>query len=102
VKKLFDLPQDFLTKRDAWAGTFESVVQTRTEPRTDCPGKRYPTPVRSGRHLCVRVFSFLLTISIICRATSDADDDQADRGQRGGQAERVPAGARPARVGAQR
>jgi hypothetical protein len=38
VKKHFDLPQDFLTKRDAWAGTFESVVQTRTEPRTDCPG----------------------------------------------------------------
>ncbi|XP_047096404.1 non-specific phospholipase C2-like [Lolium rigidum] len=37
VKKLFNLPQDFLTKRDAWAGTFEGVVQTRTEPRTDCP-----------------------------------------------------------------
>jgi phospholipase C len=36
VKKIFDLPE-FLTKRDAWAGTFESVL-TRATPRTDCPG----------------------------------------------------------------
>ncbi|KAM0889860.1 hypothetical protein ACQ4PT_027440 [Festuca glaucescens] len=45
VKKLFNLPQDFLTKRDAWAGTFEGVVQTRTEPRTDCP-EQLSMPVR--------------------------------------------------------
>ncbi|XP_037410123.1 non-specific phospholipase C2-like [Triticum dicoccoides] len=45
VKKLFNLPQDFLTKRDAWAGTFEGVVQTRTEPRTDCP-EQLPMPKR--------------------------------------------------------
>ncbi|XP_044978483.1 non-specific phospholipase C2-like [Hordeum vulgare subsp. vulgare] len=45
VKKLFNLPQDFLTKRDAWAGTFEGVVQTRTEPRTDCP-EQLPMPTR--------------------------------------------------------
>ncbi|CAO1940978.1 unnamed protein product [Urochloa humidicola] len=45
VKKIFDLPQDFLTKRDAWAGTFESVLQTRTEPRTDCP-EQLPMPTR--------------------------------------------------------
>ncbi|ESW18114.1 hypothetical protein PHAVU_006G014100 [Phaseolus vulgaris] len=44
VKKLFNLPS-FLTKRDAWAGTFEGIVQTRTEPRTDCPEK-LPTPVK--------------------------------------------------------
>ena len=37
VKKIFNL-KEFLTKRDAWAGTFE-VVLTRTSPRTDCPGK---------------------------------------------------------------
>lgn len=36
VKKIFNLNQ-FLTKRDAWAGTFETVI-TRTTPRTDCPG----------------------------------------------------------------
>lgn len=36
VKKFFNL-KDFLTKRDAWAGTFE-VVLNRTSPRTDCPG----------------------------------------------------------------
>ncbi|KAM7472389.1 hypothetical protein LguiA_010572 [Lonicera macranthoides] len=35
VKKIFNL-KDFLTKRDAWAGTFEGVIN-RTSPRTDCP-----------------------------------------------------------------
>ncbi|RWR86795.1 non-specific phospholipase C4-like protein [Cinnamomum micranthum f. kanehirae] len=35
VKKIFNL-KDFLTKRDAWAGTFESVL-TLENPRTDCP-----------------------------------------------------------------
>ncbi|CAN6691748.1 unnamed protein product [Malus baccata var. baccata] len=37
VKKIFNLTAPFLTKRDEWAGTFEGIVQTRTEPRTDCP-----------------------------------------------------------------
>lgn len=37
VKKIFNL-KDFLTKRDAWAGTFEGVAN-RKSPRTDCPGK---------------------------------------------------------------
>ncbi|XP_061355197.1 non-specific phospholipase C2 [Gastrolobium bilobum] len=44
VKKIFNLPS-FLTKRDAWAGTFEGILQTRTEPRTDCP-EQLPTPVK--------------------------------------------------------
>ncbi|KAG6537781.1 non-specific phospholipase C2-like [Zingiber officinale] len=44
VKKLFDLPS-FLTKRDAWAGTFEGIVQTRTTPRSDCP-VQLPTPLK--------------------------------------------------------
>ncbi|CAL8119945.1 unnamed protein product [Prunus armeniaca] len=35
VKKIFNL-KEFLTKRDAWAGTFEGVL-SRTSPRTDCP-----------------------------------------------------------------
>ncbi|XP_065854369.1 non-specific phospholipase C3-like [Euphorbia lathyris] len=35
VKKLFNL-KDFLTKRDAWAGTFE-IALNRTTPREDCP-----------------------------------------------------------------
>ncbi|KAK3008832.1 hypothetical protein RJ639_015315 [Escallonia herrerae] len=39
VKKIFNL-KEFLTKRDAWAGTFEGVVN-RTTPRTDCPGNLY-------------------------------------------------------------
>jgi len=36
IKKIFNL-DSFLTKRDAWAGTFEDIVLKRTEPRTDCP-----------------------------------------------------------------
>ncbi|XP_021755145.1 non-specific phospholipase C4-like [Chenopodium quinoa] len=43
VKKIFNL-KDFLTKRDAWAGTFE-VVLNRTTPRSDCP-VTMPEPVR--------------------------------------------------------
>ncbi|OEL24710.1 Non-specific phospholipase C4 [Dichanthelium oligosanthes] len=43
VKKIFGL-NEFLTKRDAWAGTFESVL-TRATPRTDCP-ETLPEPVR--------------------------------------------------------
>lgn len=36
VKKIFNL-KEFLTQRDAWAGTFEAVL-TRATPRMDCPG----------------------------------------------------------------
>ncbi|KAJ8430444.1 hypothetical protein Cgig2_025871 [Carnegiea gigantea] len=43
VKKIFNL-KSFLTNRDAWAGTFE-VVLNRTTPRTDCP-VTLPEPVR--------------------------------------------------------
>ncbi|KAJ4950439.1 hypothetical protein NE237_027271 [Protea cynaroides] len=43
VKKIFNL-KDFLTKRDAWAGTFETLL-TRTTPRTDCP-VTLPDPVK--------------------------------------------------------
>ncbi|KAL9245200.1 hypothetical protein vseg_018878 [Gypsophila vaccaria] len=43
IKKLFNL-RNFLTQRDAWAGTFESVLN-RTTPRTDCP-VTLPEPVR--------------------------------------------------------
>ncbi|RZC92143.1 hypothetical protein C5167_028032 [Papaver somniferum] len=35
VKKIFSL-NEILTKRDAWASTFESVI-SRNTPRTDCP-----------------------------------------------------------------
>ncbi|KAG2726056.1 hypothetical protein I3760_01G094100 [Carya illinoinensis] len=35
VKKIFNL-KEFLTKRDAWAGTFD-VVLSKDGPRTDCP-----------------------------------------------------------------
>ncbi|VAH95995.1 unnamed protein product [Triticum turgidum subsp. durum] len=43
VKKIFNLGS-FLTKRDAWAGTFD-VVLTRDTPRTDCPAT-LPEPVK--------------------------------------------------------
>ncbi|KAA8544625.1 hypothetical protein F0562_022637 [Nyssa sinensis] len=44
VKKIFNLSSPFLTKRDAWAGTFQGIL-SRTEPRTDCP-EQLPTPVK--------------------------------------------------------
>ncbi|EOY33738.1 hypothetical protein QUC31_018779 [Theobroma cacao] len=37
VKKLFNLNSNFLTKRDAWAGTFENYFNLRKTPRNDCP-----------------------------------------------------------------
>ncbi|KAF8762380.1 hypothetical protein HU200_009560 [Digitaria exilis] len=43
VKKIFNLG-DFLTKRDAWAGTFDTVL-TRDTPRGDCP-ITLPEPVK--------------------------------------------------------
>lgn len=39
VKRLFNLNSNYLTKRDAWAGTFESYFSLRKTPRTDCPEK---------------------------------------------------------------
>ncbi|KAJ8769787.1 hypothetical protein K2173_007647 [Erythroxylum novogranatense] len=37
VKKLFNLNSNFLTKRDAWAGTFDEYFYLRDTPRDDCP-----------------------------------------------------------------
>lgn len=49
VKKLFNLPSDYLTQRDAWAGSFESLLYQRSSPRTDCPVE-LPSPPWSLRH----------------------------------------------------
>ncbi|KAK9727143.1 hypothetical protein RND81_05G261000 [Saponaria officinalis] len=48
VKKLFNLKSNFLTKRDAWAGTFEKYFYLRDTPRDDCPEK-LPEVTRSLR-----------------------------------------------------
>lgn len=45
LKKMFGT-KSFLTKRDAWAATFDHVWSKRTTPRTDCPTK-LPTPPNS-------------------------------------------------------
>ncbi|CAM8964219.1 unnamed protein product [Rhodiola kirilowii] len=46
MTKIFNLKSPFLTKRDKWAGTFETVL-TRTTPRTDYPEKLLtPPPIR--------------------------------------------------------
>ncbi|KAI7738226.1 hypothetical protein M8C21_016755 [Ambrosia artemisiifolia] len=37
IKKMFNLSSNFLTHRDAWAGSFEHVVSQLSSPRTDCP-----------------------------------------------------------------
>ncbi|KAH7433673.1 hypothetical protein KP509_07G080600 [Ceratopteris richardii] len=44
LKKIFNLTSDFLTSRDAWAGTFESILAERQTPRTDCP-ETLPSPM---------------------------------------------------------
>lgn len=41
IKRLFNLSSNFLTHRDAWAGTFEQVVGELATPRTDCPGNKF-------------------------------------------------------------
>ncbi|KAK8639162.1 hypothetical protein V6N13_137555 [Hibiscus sabdariffa] len=46
LKNIFNL-KEFLTKRDAWAGSFDIVVN-RSTPRTDCPEKlAEPVKMRS-------------------------------------------------------
>ncbi|ONK77823.1 uncharacterized protein A4U43_C02F11100 [Asparagus officinalis] len=37
IKNIFNLKSNFLTKRDAWAGTFEHIFSELDSPRTDCP-----------------------------------------------------------------
>eukprot|EP00249_Psilotum_nudum_P002381 c15395_g1_i1 orf=534-2141(-) len=49
VKKLFNLDSGFLTHRDAWAGSFESLLYERNAPRTDCP-ETLPSPPWTLRH----------------------------------------------------
>ncbi|KAJ7566009.1 hypothetical protein O6H91_02G084600 [Diphasiastrum complanatum] len=68
VKKIFNLKADFLTKRDAWAGTFESVISARTTPRTDCP-EVLPSPPASK----FKSSSSILTKLLTC-CTSTAQD----------------------------
>ncbi|XP_061340202.1 non-specific phospholipase C6 isoform X2 [Gastrolobium bilobum] len=49
IKKMFNLSSNFLTHRDAWAGTFEHVVGDLSSPRTDCPVTLPDvTPLRSS------------------------------------------------------
>ncbi|CAL0319842.1 unnamed protein product [Lupinus luteus] len=49
IKKMFNLSSNFLTHRDAWAGTFEDIVGELTSPRTDCPVTLPDvTPLRSS------------------------------------------------------
>jgi len=37
INKMWGLTSDYLTKRDAWASTFEQLFDELTEPRTDAP-----------------------------------------------------------------
>ncbi|KAG0498900.1 hypothetical protein HPP92_003591 [Vanilla planifolia] len=42
----FNLPSPYLTKRDAWAGTFDAhIAKPEPEPRTNCP-MQLPIPVK--------------------------------------------------------
>jgi len=48
LKKVWNMP-NFLTKRDAWAATFENIVGMRNTPRTDCP-ESLPIPGSSAEY----------------------------------------------------
>lgn len=113
VKKLFDLPSSFLTRRDEWAGTFEAVLQKRTEPRTDCPGYYF-------RHHCLHELIFCKKINqfnlmflnvwrtfcinffcLMCSSTTNAGDYQRTWGQWRSKAEWIPTGTRATRISAE-
>ncbi|PKA65307.1 phospholipase C [Apostasia shenzhenica] len=50
LKKMFSLRSSFLTKRDAWAGTFEHIFEELSSPRNDCPKVLPdPSPTRSSK-----------------------------------------------------
>ncbi|KAL9675424.1 hypothetical protein QQ045_003626 [Rhodiola kirilowii] len=86
VKKIFNLKSPFLTKRDEWAGTFETVL-TRTTPRTDCPGKKTHHELHSFISLIVFTSSmmilWMILVPIFYRETSNSATNQDDCGQRG-------------------
>uniref|UniRef100_A0A0D9UVR3 Phospholipase n=1 Tax=Leersia perrieri TaxID=77586 RepID=A0A0D9UVR3_9ORYZ len=44
IKAIFNLSSDFLTRRDAWAGTFHHIFDELDEPRADCPEKLPDVP----------------------------------------------------------
>lgn len=50
MKKIFGT-KSFLTKRDEWAGTFESILMQRRTPRTDCPVKLPDAPTISQEEI---------------------------------------------------
>lgn len=48
VRRLFGMKEGPLTKRDAWAATFEHIFDARDAPRTDCPTSLpVPKPLRA-------------------------------------------------------
>jgi hypothetical protein len=59
IKKIFNLSSNFLTHRDAWAGTFEQVVGELTSPRTDCPGIHHSPSIPGPLLHFESYFSFL-------------------------------------------
>lgn len=48
----------YLTKRDEWAASFEGILQTRSEPRTDCPG------IYHHHHHCHNHLKLVLVLTI--------------------------------------
>ncbi|CAG8527576.1 12282_t:CDS:2 [Ambispora gerdemannii] len=54
LKKIFGLPR-FLTKRDAWAGTFEYLWADVPSPRTDTPTTLPNVPISTPKHRRSRV-----------------------------------------------
>ncbi|EPS67588.1 hypothetical protein M569_07187, partial [Genlisea aurea] len=49
VRKIFNLSSPPLTRREAWAATFDDILQLLPQPRIDCPEKLpVPVAIREG------------------------------------------------------
>eukprot|EP00253_Pinus_taeda_P008726 PITA_08726 len=70
VKKIFNLKSEFLTKRDAWVGTFESVLQLRDSPRTDFLAETYRS---KGRCRFTRFLHDFQTELVLLAASLNGD-----------------------------
>jgi len=83
IRKWFAPDQAFLTERDAYAATFDSVVDMLDEPRTDCPttlpsapthrdfpGNGLPTVEKMGTQ---RVTGFVQSLVKMCSVLVDGE-----------------------------
>lgn len=86
VQKVLGLKGGPLTKRDAWAATFDNLLATRTTPRDDCPltlpALPPPQPGQLARQLALPLDEHMQwVVKSLCELTEGADgrDQNADQ-----------------------